>query len=580
MTVSGAASSSSASSSSSSSSGSSSSSNSITSSGNNLTSTIDWDQLIEAAYEAKLAPATNVSDTIQANQAKISAYTKLQGDLSKLTTDLAALSSSDVNSVTSNVFAARTAILSATGSVSAQSLVSLESVAKGTATGNHTLQVTHLAAAQKVASASQSSQTTALGLSGTFSIGLAGGDSASIPVSSGMDLQDIAAAINAQSSTSHVEAQIVPVSSNSFVLTLTGDEDAANINYSSTSGDDILNNLGVTDSSGAFSNPLQAAQSAEFTVDGIALTRNTNDISDVLSGVSFSLLQPTQTGSTVNIDIVPDTDTITAAIQTFVTDYNAFRDDVIAQQATNSDGTAASSAVLFGDGTMRDIMTNIEQVLSSSVAGLSMGNIGLSFNENNELQVDDASQLSTALTTNLDGVIAMLSAHATTSSNQLAVLSAGDSPESFTLDIQVDSSGNLTASVNGDSSLFNVQGNTIVGASGTIYAGMAFNYTGSTSQSITVTATLGMAAQLRQIANDASAVSVDSQGTPGSLQNMISSLTSQDATLQQKVTDIQSAANTFKAQLQARYSEYQAAIQSANNTLNYLSALLNAKSNN
>src|SRR5215831_10396561 len=108
------------------SSGSSNSSNSITSSGNNLTSTIDWDQLIEAAYEAKLAPATNVSDTIQANQAKISAYTKLQGDLSKLTTDLAALSSSDVNSVTSNVFAARTAILSATGSVSAQSLVSLE----------------------------------------------------------------------------------------------------------------------------------------------------------------------------------------------------------------------------------------------------------------------------------------------------------------------------------------------------------------------------------------------------------------------------------------------------------------------
>jgi len=170
--------------------------------------------------------------------------------------------------------------------------------------------------------------------------------------------------------------------------------------------------------------------------------------------------------------------------------------------------------------------------------------------------------------------MALLSAQTTTSSNQLTLINTGNSPESFTLDVQVDSSGNLTgASVNGDSSLFTVDGNNIIGASGTIYAGMAFTYTGSTSQSITVTSTLGLAAQLYQIANDAS-------GTSGSLQTQIDSLTSQDTTMTQKVNDIQSDAAAYQNQLEAQYAKYQAAIQSANTTMNYLTALLNARSNN
>ena len=248
---------------------------------------------------------------------------------------------------------------------------------------------------------------------------------------------------------------------------------------------------------------------------------------------------------------------------------------MIAQQATNSDGTAASSAVLFGDSTMRDIMTRIEQVLGSSVGGLSMNDLGLSYNpNNNELQLDTGA-LSSILSTNLNGVMALLAAQTTTSSNQLTVLNISDAPPSFTLDLQTDSSGTLTgASVNGDSSLFTVAGNTIVGKAGTIYAGMAFTYTGSTSQSITVTSTLGMAAQIQQIAD------AGSDTSSGSLQTQINSLTTQDTALTQKVNDIESAAATFQNQLKAQYAKYQAAIQGANNTLNYLSALLNAKSNN
>ena len=211
---------------------------------------------------------------------------------------------------------------------------------------------------------------------------------------------------------------------------------------------------------------------------------------------------------------------------------------------------------------MRQIMTQIEQVLGTSVNGFTMSDIGLSFNAQNELVLNTGT-LSTALSTNLSGVTALLSAQTKTSSSQLSVVNTGTSPESFTLDVTVDASGNLSgASVGGDNSLFTINGNSIVGNSGTIYAGMAFTYTGSTSQSIAVTSTSGLATQIAQIAKDASANS-------GSLQSLIESLQTQD----------NSAAAAFQTQLEARYAQYQAAIQAADNTLNYLSALLNARSN-
>ncbi|WP_315727996.1 MULTISPECIES: flagellar filament capping protein FliD [unclassified Bradyrhizobium] len=533
---------------------------------------MDWTGLIDSAVNAKLTQATQIQTKITANQAKISAYQTLQTNLSTLSSGLASLATSVVNSLATNVFATRAATLSSTGDVSASSALSM-SVNSGAATGDHTLTISQIATAQKVAGSSQSSQTTALGYSGTFTLGLSGGSTTSITVTSSMTLQDVADAINAQTSTTNVQASILQVSTGSYELVLTGTQDAANITYSSTSGDDILNKLGVTDSSGAFSTVLQTAQAANFTLDGVSLTRDTNDVSDVLSGVTFNLLQATPSGTSIDVSIGTDTSQIQSALQTFVTNYNAFRDAVIAQQATNSDGTASSSAVLFGDGTMRDIMNQLQSVLSTSVGGMTMADLGLSFNSKNELQLDTGT-LSTILSTNLSGVTALLSAQTTTSSSQLSVVNTGTSPQSFTLDVAVDSSGNLTsASVGGDSSLFTISGNTIIGNSGTIYAGMAFTYTGSTSQSITVTSTQGLATQIYQLAKDAS-------GTSGSLQTLIDNLTSQDDTMTSKVNDIESAASTYKAQLQTQYAKYQAAIQSANNTLTYLKALLNVNSSN
>ncbi|WP_063201627.1 flagellar filament capping protein FliD [Bradyrhizobium sp. AT1] len=543
---------------------------SVTTSGTTNSSSIDWSALIQAAVDAKTAQADTISTTITNNEAKISAYQTLQSDLKTLYSGLASLSTAVVNSLSTSAFATRAASISSTGDVSASSALSM-TIKSGAATGDHTLTISQLATAHKVSGTAQSSQTDELGYSGTFSIGLDGGTTTDITVTSTMSLQDVADAINAQTSTTNVQASIVQVSSASYRLVLTGTEDAADISYSSTSGDDIMNELGVTDSSGSFTNVIQEAQSAEFTLDGISMTRDTNDISDVLSGVTFNLLQATPDGTSLNISIETDTSQIQSALETFVTNYNAFRDEVIAQQATATDGTADSSAVLFGDGTMRNIMDALQNALNSTIGGMTMADLGLSFNESNELELD-TSTLSDILGTDLSGVTKLLSAQTTTSSSQLSVVNTGTSPQSFTLDVAVDSDGNLTsASVGGDSTLFTVSGTTIIGASGSIYAGMAFTYSGSTSQSITVTSTSGIATQLYQIAKNYSS-------STGVLQTLITNLTTRDDDLQQKVDDINSAAATLQSQLQTQYAKYQAAIESANSTLTYLKALLNSSS--
>ena len=100
---------------------------------------------------------------------------------------------------------------------------------------------------------------------------------------------------------------------------------------------------------------------------------------------------------------------------------------------------------------------------------------------------------------------------------------------------------------------------------------MAFTYSGSTSQSITVTSTSGIATQLYQIAKNYAS-------STGVLQTLITNLTTRDDDLQQKVDDINSAAATLQSQLQTQYAKYQAAIESANSTLTYLKALLNSSS--
>ena len=63
-----------------------------------------------------------------------------------------------------------------------------------------------------------------------------------------------------------------------------------------------------------------AAQDAKLTVDGVALTRPTNSIDDLISGVRIDLLQPT--GSPVSIGASPATAALKHAVNDYVDTYN------------------------------------------------------------------------------------------------------------------------------------------------------------------------------------------------------------------------------------------------------------------
>jgi flagellar hook-associated protein 2 len=273
----------------------------------------------------------------------------------------------------------------------------------------------------------------------------------------------------------------------------------------------------------------------------------------------------------VTISIGYNTDAIETAVESFVTAYNALRDFVYTQQQTDSSGNAASDAVLFGDSTLRSISLQLSNALTQTVDGVSMSALGLSFNSKNEL-VLDTSVLESELTSDLDAVMTFLQGASTVSSSDLLVVSRGtSSPSSFTLDLTVDSSGDLTSvSVGGDSSLFTVTGSTIMGKSGTAYEGFTFAYTGSTSKSIDVTTTTGIGQYLYKYSEAAADTS------SGSIQTIINGLESADAKLQDRVDDIEANAATYRTNLTAKYAKYVAAISEAEATLSYLEALLNA----
>lgn len=537
------------------------------------TTSIDWDALIDAAYQAKLAKATKIDTTITENEAKITAYEEGQTLLQAVVDAAEALRApSGTTSSSDDVFQSRTAYLTANGDVTASDVLSA-TVDDGSDIGSYEITVSQLAKAEKDSSAVQSSRSTELGYDGVLSLAVDGGSTVDVTIDSDMTLDEIAEAINNTTDSSGVQASVIKVADSEYQLVLTASDTGKAITATAVSGDDVLQELGITDSTGAFANQLQAAQDAVMTIDGVSVTRDSNDVDDLIDGITFHLYQTTPTDTSVTVEVGTNLSDVEDAIQTLVDAYNAYREYALTQQDTTTDEDDTTTGVLYGDGTLRNINSELSDALTTTVNSLSMASIGLSFDDNNEL-VLDTTTLEDALLNDLDSVKTLLSFQCTTSSSDLMLLARGEStPSSFTLDISVDSSGTLSSvSVDGDTSLFTVSGSRIVGATGTAYEGLSFVYVGDTSQSISVTTSTGIAELLYNSSDNAA------DTTSGSLQTLIDNLTDQDTTLQDRSDTLTARAEAYKETITARYAKYQAAIQEAQSMLTYLKTLLNVSS--
>lgn len=542
----------------------------------NADSSIDWDALIEASVLQKQLPATNIEVKIAENEVEIAAYEEMQSLMQGMTDALETIRGTDNSLIQSDdVFSQREAYLTGYGNVTADAAV-VVTAEDGADTATYELQVLQLAQSHKIASSTQASNGTGLGLSGTFTLELDGmdhgdGGPAEITVDADMSLAEIAEEINANTSSTNVSASVIQVSDTEFTLVLNATETGQSIVMTQTSGDDIGQSLGLTDSAGDPANELQAAQDAIISLDGVQITRDSNAIDDVIDGVTFSIYQETSGDDYIEVEVAQSLTAVQSGVYALVEAYNAYRDWAVTQQEVSSAGGASDDAVLFGDSILRAANSAVADALATVINNESMALLGLSYDESNNLEIDETA-LADALLTDIDAIEDLMLFQSDISSSDLALLARNSNmPGSLSLDIQVNGDGDVTSvSVDGDDSQFTVDGYRIIGAEGSEYEGISFVFTGSASQTVTMTFSSGLAENLFN------ALDTYSNETTGLLTETILDLSDQNIDYQEEYDDIISDVEFYRASLVELYAAYQTEISQAEADLEYLSALLDS----
>ncbi|MBP2230930.1 flagellar hook-associated protein 2 [Azospirillum agricola] len=517
---------------------------------------IDYSLLIEAKVQARLVRADRIDAKITANEAKVSAYGDLQSLLQTVNSSLDGLRNrSTATGASSNLFGQRTAYIGDGDVFSA-------TVADGTETGTYSVVVQQLATRHKIGADAVGSKTSALGQSGSFTLQAADGSAVTIVMDADDSLTDLRDAINARKAASGVTASIVQVSNSSYQLILTANNTGEAISVTDGGGSGLAGALGLTDGSGNVRNELVAVQEAIVQIDGVTITRSSNTIADAIEGVTLNLYTASP-DTAVSMEVSTDLSSIKTAITGFVDAYNALRDFVVQQQATNSNGTKTDSATLFADSLLRQVTKSVYAALNTSVATddgnvLSLASLGIGFDSSNNLELDEDT-LNSFLTSDIDAVRQLLGLNMTASSSQISLLryNTGLTSASFTLDIEVGSDGSLgSVSVGGDSSLFTVSGNRIIGATGSIYDGIVMVYTGG-GGSVDVDFSQGLADRLY------TTIDKFANRYSGDLATIINSLEANDTELQSRSDDIRAKAETYRTTLTAYYARLEAAAETA-----------------
>ena len=155
---------------------------------------------------------------------------------------------------------------------------------------------------------------------------------------------------------------------------------------------------------------LQTAQNAEMTIDGIAVSKASNTVTDAIKGVTLNLAQ-TNVGSPVTVSLAKDSAAISKSITAFVDAYNTLATAVNKQTAYNA--TTKSSSALNGDTSARSILTSIRaelgKVVTESTGLTTLSDIGIAFQRDGTLKLERPAKLDAALASNFEGVSSLFS---------------------------------------------------------------------------------------------------------------------------------------------------------------------------
>jgi flagellar hook-associated protein 2 len=234
----------------------------------------------------------------------------------------------------------------------------------------------------------------------------ASGASARITLADGKDTpQDIVNAIN--SSKAGVTAQLVNTGDGSatpYQIILSGPV--------GTTGAFTLNtDYGVGTGSPGLAFPdghaaNQVATDALVKVDGISYTRSSNELTDVVTGLTLNLKSTTSTAAT--LDLTRDTSALKEKFTALVTAYND-ADNILTEVSNPKSVLETYGATLVGDSTVR----SLRQQLRSMVSGLSstpgeniksLAQMGVTVDQKGVMSLDET-KLEDALSTNYADVV-------------------------------------------------------------------------------------------------------------------------------------------------------------------------------
>jgi flagellar hook-associated protein 2 len=180
------------------------------------------------------------------------------------------------------------------------------------------------------------------------------------------------------------------------------------------------------------------AQNAEFMIDGLAVSKESNHVTDLVEGVTLDLTK-TNVGSPATLAIARDSSTVVASVTKFVTAFNAINKTLTDASAYNA--TTKTAGLLNGDSTIRGIQSQLRGVLASPVSGGygkfdRLSDIGVSMQKDGTLALD-AAKLNKVLGTNFNDVAGLFAAagRATDSLTSYAGASAATQAGSYPVNV-------------------------------------------------------------------------------------------------------------------------------------------------
>ena len=373
---------------------------------------MDVKALAKSLVEAERAPKQQaIQSKIDKSEAKISGYSammaaldifKQQVDGLDSVTDFAAV---DIRN--SNPLAVQ---------VSTNSLAS---------PGAHTISITSLAQAQRSVGDGFDNVTAQVNGGNAFTLSLTvAGEATDIEISAADT--NASAVVNAiNQAGAGVSAQLLDTgvegAADRYKIVLTGQTGASNAFSVSTDAADT-SGLNFTTPTG------QDAADAAVTVNGVAISRSTNTIDDVIPGMTFDLLGPT-TGA-VAVQLNRDSSGVKERVQSLVTAYNSMVSDFgILTGPASEDEEDIYSGSLRGDSTVRSVLSQMRQVFfgESETAGesiTSLRDMGVSVDKDGVVTLDEAA-LDEALTTHFEEVVSALAGRTTTEVDGETVIQQG-----------------------------------------------------------------------------------------------------------------------------------------------------------